>query len=74
MALVVSYIQRDGLVTNPEKILYAVTNPARGLLNRENRTEERGSLAAPRPRLLVRRRKMLGKLDTSQETSGYVGV
>ena len=25
------------LVTNPEKILYAVANPARGLLNRQKR-------------------------------------
>ena len=29
------------LVANPKKLLYTVANPARGLLNREKRTEEK---------------------------------
>ena len=37
------------LVANPRQPLYMVANPARGLLNREKRTQ-RESLAAPPPR------------------------
>ena len=39
----------------PEKLLYTVANPARGLLNREKKKKK--SLAAPPPpKLLVRRK------------------
>ena len=30
------------LVANPKKLLYTVTNPARGLLNRERKGEKKG--------------------------------
>ena len=43
VVVVVSYIQRIGC--QPEKILYTVANPARGLLNRE-KNRKRKSLAA----------------------------
>ena len=43
----ISHIQRIGCW---KKLLYKVTNPARGLLNREKRIK-RGSLAAHRPLL-----------------------
>ena len=45
----------SALVTNFKKLLYTVANPARGLLNREKRTN-RGSLAVnpPPPTLLER--------------------
>ena len=38
VVVVVSHIQRIGC--QPEKLLYTVANPARGLLNREKRTKE----------------------------------
>ena len=37
VVVVVSHIQRIGC--QPEKLLYTVANPARGLLNREIRTK-----------------------------------
>ena len=37
--VVVSHIHRIGC--QPEKLLYTVANPARGLLNREKRTKEK---------------------------------
>ena len=66
----VSHIQRIGcccllfltfsvLVTNPEKLLYTVANPACGLLNREKRTKEKVWQHTPPPHpptLLVRRK------------------
>ena len=39
VVVVVSHIQRIGC--QPEKLLYTVANPARGLLNREKRTKEK---------------------------------
>ena len=39
VVVVVSHIQRIGC--QPEKLLYTVANPARGLLNREIRTKEK---------------------------------
>ena len=48
VTVVVSHIQRIGCQL--EKQLYTVANPARGLLNREKRKENRReSLAAPPP-------------------------
>ena len=38
VVVVVSHTQRIGC--QPEKLLYTVANPARGLLNREKRTKE----------------------------------
>ena len=37
------------LVANPKKLLYTVANPARGLLNREQRTKEKGWQRPPPP-------------------------
>ena len=45
VVVVVSHIQRIGC--QPEKLLYTVANPARGLLNREKRTKERSQAAYP---------------------------
>ena len=39
VVVVVSHIQRIGC--QPDKLLYTVANPARGLLNREIRTKEK---------------------------------
>ena len=54
--VVVSHIQRIGC--QPEKTLYMVANPARGLLNRKNRTKEEvwQNTPHPPPTLLVRRK------------------
>ena len=40
VVVVVSHIQRIGC--QPENLLYTVANPARGLLNREKITKEKG--------------------------------
>ena len=48
MLLLLSFLPFSVLFANPKKLLYTVTNPARGLLNREQRTK-RESLAAPPP-------------------------
>ena len=37
------------LVANPKKLLYTVANPARGLLSREKRTEEKSLARLPQP-------------------------
>ena len=56
VVVVVSPIQRIGC--QPEKLLYTVANPARGLLNREKRTkEEVWQHNPPRPPTLLVRRK-----------------
>ena len=39
--VVLPLIQVYVLVANPKKLLYTVANPARGLLNRVKRTEEK---------------------------------
>ena len=54
VVVVVSHIQRIGC--QPEKLLYTVANPARGLLNREKRTKENvwQYTPPPPPTLLVR--------------------
>ena len=38
--LLLLFLTFSVLVANPNKLLYTVANPARGLLNREKRTEE----------------------------------
>ena len=40
VVVVVSHIQRTSIGCQPEKLLYTVADPARGLLNRETRTKE----------------------------------
>ena len=45
------------LVANPEKVLYTAAKPARGMLNRENRTKKRKSGSIPTPATLLVRRK-----------------
>ena len=47
VVVVVSHIQRIGC--QPEKLLYTVANPARGLLNREKRTKEKVWQHTPPP-------------------------
>ena len=47
VVVVVSHIQRIGC--QPEKLLYTVANPARGLLNREKRTKEKVWQHTPTP-------------------------
>ena len=37
------------LVANPKKLVYAVANPARGLMNREKRTKRESLAAHPPP-------------------------
>ena len=55
--IVASHIQRSGC--QPEKLLYTVANPARGLLNREKekKNKKSGSAPPPPPRALLVRRK-----------------
>ena len=43
------FLASSVLVDNPKKLLYTVTNPARGLLNRENRTKRESLAAHPPP-------------------------
>ena len=40
MLLLLLFLTFSVLVANPKKLLYTVDNPARGLLNREERTKE----------------------------------
>ena len=47
VVVVVSHIQRIGC--QPEKLLYTVANPARGLLNREKRTKDKVWQHTPPP-------------------------
>ena len=57
--LLLLFLTFSVLVANPNKLLYTVANPARGLLNGEKRTKEKsGSIAPPPPppTLLVRRK------------------
>ena len=44
-----SFLTFSVLVANPEKLLYTVANPARGLLNREKRTKEKVWQHTPPP-------------------------
>ena len=74
VVVVVSHIQRIGC--QPEKLLYTVANPARGLLNREKRTKEK-SLAAyppPPPTLLVRRKYIKSRDASTGATQVLVGL
>ena len=41
LLLLLLFLTSSVLVVNPKKLLYAVANPARGLLNREKRTKEK---------------------------------
>ena len=43
------------LVADPEKLLYTVVNPARGLMNKRKR-EQKGKSGSATPPLLVRRK------------------
>ena len=68
--VVVSHIQRIGC--QPEKLLYTytVTNPVRGLLNRENKRKEKvwqhtHTHTLPPPTLLIRRKNKLKPRDAS---------
>ena len=53
MLLLLLFHKFGTLVANPEKLLYTVVNPARGLLNRKNHKRKD---SAPPPTLLVRRK------------------
>ena len=61
VVVVVSHIQRIGC--QPEKLLYTVANPARGLLNRKTKKNKKSGSASPHPHpppppgaLLIRRK------------------
>ena len=58
MLLLLLFLTFSVLVANPEKLLYTVANPARGLLNREKKTKEKvwQHTPPPPPPLLVRRK------------------
>ena len=47
LLLLLLFLTFSALVANPKKLLHTVTNPARGLLNREKKKKK--SLAAPPP-------------------------
>ena len=47
--LLLLFLTFSVLVANPEKLLYTVANPARGLLNREKRTKEKVWQHTPPP-------------------------
>ena len=52
------FLTFSALVANPKKLLYTVANPARGLLNRKKKSEEKvWQHPAPPRALLVRRKK-----------------
>ena len=74
VVVVVSHIQRIGC--QPEKLLYTVTNPDRGLLNKEKIKNEKSGSApppflSPPPRALLVRRKSKSK---SCEASTCLGA
>ena len=50
------------LVANPEKLLYTVANPARGLLNREKRTKEKVWQHTPPPHPHTARSEKINKI------------
>ena len=56
VVVVVSHTQRIGC--QPEKILYTVANPARGLLNREKKKKKKSLAAPPPPRRVARSEKI----------------
>ena len=49
LLLLLLFLTFSVLVVNPEKLLYTVANPARGLLNREKRTKKKSGSAPPPP-------------------------
>ena len=60
VVVVVSHIQRIGC--QPEKLLYTVANPARGLLNREKRTKEKVWQHTPPPTPHTARSEKINKI------------
>ena len=60
------------LVANPEKLLYTVANPARGLLNREKRTKEK-VLPPPHPTPHTARWEKINKI-TRRIYRRYAGL
>ena len=55
ISLLLLFLTSSALVANPEKLLYTVANPARGLLNRVKK-KKRKSRAVHPSELLVRRK------------------
>ena len=78
VVVVVSYIQRR-IGCHPEKLLYTVANPARGLLNREKRTKEKVWQHTPPPHththtLRVRRKQKKSRDASTGATQVSVGL
>ena len=71
VVVVVSHIQRIGC--QPEKLLYTVANPARGLLNRENRTKEKVWQHTPPPTPHTARSEKINKI-TRRISKRYAGL
>ena len=61
------------LVANPKKLLYTVANPARGLLNRENRTKEKVWQHTPPPTPHTARSEKINKI-TRRIYRRYAGL
>ena len=62
------------LVANPEKLLYTEANPARGLLNREKRTEEQSLAAHPTPYAARSEKKIRDKSRDASTCATQVSV
>ena len=71
VVVVVSHIQRIGC--QPEKLLYTVANPARGLLNREKRTKEKVWQHTPPPIPHTARSEKINKI-TRRIYRRYAGL
>ena len=50
LLLLLLFLTFSALVANPKKLLYTVANPARGLLNRENKKKKKSGSPPPPPR------------------------
>ena len=74
--LLLLFLTFSVLVANPKKLLYTVANPARGLLNKEKRTEEKvwQHTPPPSPTLLVRRKKIKSSDASTGATQVSVGL
>ena len=71
VVVVVSHTQRIGC--QPEKLLYTVANPARGLPNREKRTKEKSGSIPPPPTPHTARSEKINKI-TRRIYRPYAGL
>ena len=60
--LLLLFLTFSVLVANPKKLLYTVANPARGLLNKEKRTEEKVWQHTPPPTPHTARSEKINKI------------